>query len=79
MPWWICIFRQFLRANVGDGSVYHILREASASLLVQLRWAIPEPRNVERATVQTLTLFLYPPPINRQREGPEAREDILCI
>ena len=36
----------------------HILREASASLLVQRRWAIPEPPFVERATSMALTLFL---------------------
>ena len=40
-------------------SVYHILREASASLLVLLYRAIPEPPYVERATVQT-SRFLYP-------------------
>ena len=38
--------------------VLHILREASASLLVQLYRAIPEPPYVERATVQT-SRFLY--------------------
>lgn len=32
-------------------SICHILREASAGLLVQRRWAIPEPPFVERATV----------------------------
>ena len=40
-----------------DG-IYHILREASASLLVQLYRAIPEPQNVGRATSTALTLFL---------------------
>ena len=50
-------------------NVYHILREASASLLVQLYRAIPEPPYVERATVQT-SRFLYPnqsPPTRRSR------------
>ena len=37
----------------------HILREVSACLLVQLRWAIPEPPIVERATSTALTLFLF--------------------
>lgn len=36
---------------------YHILREASASLLVQLYRAIPEPQRVERAISMALTLF----------------------
>ena len=36
----------------------HILRGASACLLVQRIRAIPEPRNVGRATVQT-SRFLY--------------------
>lgn len=36
----------------------HILREASAGLLVQLYRAIPEPQDVGRATSAALTLFL---------------------
>jgi len=36
----------------------HILREASASLLVRLRWAMRRPLTVERATVQT-SRFLF--------------------
>ena len=51
-------------------AVYHILREASASLLVQLRWAIPEPPYVGRATVQTSRFHFLT--IQRRREGPEA-------
>ena len=39
----------------------YILREASASLLVQQRWAIPEPRKVERATVRPSRSFIYKP------------------
>ena len=38
------------------GSIYY-LREASACLLVQRRWAIPEPPFVERATGMALTHF----------------------
>ena len=36
----------------------HILREASACLLVLLRWAIPGPQQAERANGTALTLFL---------------------
>lgn len=41
-------------------SVYtHTLREASACLLVLLRWALPEPLIAERATGTALTLFIF--------------------
>ena len=36
----------------------HILREASASLSVLLRWAIPEPPFAEWAASTALTLFV---------------------
>ena len=39
--------------------VIHILREASARLLVLLRWAMRRPLCVERATGMALTLFYY--------------------
>ncbi len=38
---------------------YHILREASADLLVQQWWAIPGPQNVGRATSTDSHAFLY--------------------
>ena len=37
----------------------HILREASACLLVLLYRAIPEPLTAERASSTALTLLLY--------------------
>lgn len=37
----------------------HILREASASLSVLLRWAIPEPPFAEWAASTVLTLFCF--------------------
>lgn len=48
---------RFLRESAMDPDAWHILREASASLLVQQRWAIPEPLKVERATSMALTLY----------------------
>ena len=43
----------------GVGHVaYSDPREASAGLLVLLRWAIPGPQGVERAADTALTLFL---------------------
>ena len=54
----ICIFYQWsARERQPIDVSTHILREASASLLVQRRWAIPEPPFVERATRMALTLF----------------------
>lgn len=47
-------------ARVPGVGISHILREASACLLVLLRWAIPGPQGVGRATSTALTLFLYP-------------------
>ena len=41
------------------GVFSHILREASASLLVLQRWAIPGPQQAERATRKALTLFIF--------------------
>lgn len=46
------------RVSAGWWRGLRIPREASA-LSVQLRWAIPEPLCVGRATVMALTLFLY--------------------
>ena len=43
-------------ASISD--LCHILREASVSLLVLLRWAIPGPQNVERALVRLSRFFL---------------------
>ncbi len=53
--------------------MYHILREASASLLVQRIRAIPEPRNVERATVLTSRFRIETNQKQSQREGPAAQ------
>ena len=52
-------------------SYKHILREASACLLVQRIRAIPEPRNVGRATSTALTLFFCTNSI-AEEEGPTA-------
>ena len=54
---WICIFRQKQARERKLLAYYHILREASASLLVLLHRAIPEPQDVERATGMALTLL----------------------
>ncbi len=51
--------------------VYHILREVSAGLLVQLIRAMRRPQGVDRATSTTLTLFLYLP---NAKEGSPAAE-----
>lgn len=65
-----------MREDAGFGVYSHILREASASLLVQLQWAIPEPLIAGRATSTALTLFLYP--ITNADEGsPEAMSDTM--
>lgn len=71
---WVCIFHHWW-ARERQLLVYtHILREASAGLLVQRRWAIPEPRKVERATSTALTLFLFKP-INANEGSPAAQYD----
>ena len=58
-----CLVDMYIQsaANVGALAVgsYHILREASACLLVLLRWAIPEPLIAGRATSTALTLSFY--------------------
>ena len=51
--------------------IIHILREVSASLLVQQRRAIPEPQAEERAKVWTLTLFVF---INGHIMGPMTKK-----
>ena len=54
---WICsIFANGARER-GLVSRCHIPREVSASLLVQLQWAIPEPLCVGRVTSEVLALF----------------------
>ena len=50
----------------------HNLREASVSLLVQQRWAMRRPQNVERATVRLSRFFVYLPIANE--ECPEVYE-----
>ena len=60
---WVCILCQEYAYSRIE-TILHILREASAGLLVQRRWAIPEPRKVERATSMALTLFfIYSQPV----------------
>lgn len=69
MPLGICYLRQ-KQAHVRSFLVYwHIRREASASLLVLLYRAIPEPLLVERATGKDLALFCS---IIANEEVPEA-------
>ena len=47
------------RVSVFASVRVHILREVSACLLVQLRWAVPGPLCAERAKSTVLALFLY--------------------
>lgn len=49
---------RYTALGVSCGVIYHIQREASA-LLVQHRWAIPEPQIVGRVTVMGSHAFLY--------------------
>lgn len=56
-------------ARVPGVGISHILREASACLLVLRRWAMREPLIAERATVRLSRFFLYKP-IHCQRCEP---------
>ena len=58
MPCGYVISLQY-HTSVSCWYVLHILREASASLLVRLRWAMRRPLTVERATVQTSRFPVY--------------------
>lgn len=59
MPKWICIYCQAPERELRCRTHSHILREASAGLLVQLQWAIPEPPFVERAFRYGRTHFFF--------------------
>lgn len=58
MSMWICIFRQRqAREREAIGVFTHILREASASLLVLSIRALRRPQRVERAMVWLSRFF----------------------